>query len=112
MLVTTLVEEKISCPLVSDLGSVPELIHPSDPWPLAGHPEARKMSCRRNCFHTSGPWPLLQGHPEGMKIIRGPRLGPTSALLGAAKARTHTSVTQEPHRHSKLLCLRARTSDS
>jgi hypothetical protein len=24
----------------------------------------------------------------------------------------HTSVRQEPHRHPKLLCLRARTSDS
>src|SRR5918999_5556080 len=28
------------------------------------------------------------------------------------RARTHTSVTQEPHRHPKQLCLRARTSDS
>ena len=29
-------------------------IHPSDPWPLAGHPEAMKMSCRRQgYFHTS-----------------------------------------------------------
>jgi len=45
---------------------------------------------------------LLQGHPEGMKIRRGRRLGPTSALLGAAKA-LHTSVTREPHRHPKLL---------
>src|SRR5215204_1570632 len=52
-------------------------IHPSVPWPLPGHPEAMKMSCRRDYFHTSGPWPLLQGHPEGMKIRRGRRLGPT-----------------------------------
>src|SRR5215203_5080396 len=29
------------------------LIHPSDPWPLPGHPEAMKMSCRRDYFHTS-----------------------------------------------------------
>src|ERR671911_1428687 len=28
------------------------------------------------------------------------------------RARTHTSVTQEPHRHPKQLCLRARISDS
>jgi hypothetical protein len=26
-------------------------IHPSDPWPLAGHPEAMKMSL--DYFHTS-----------------------------------------------------------
>jgi hypothetical protein len=26
-------------------------IHPSDPWPLAGHPEAMKMSCRQGYFH-------------------------------------------------------------
>jgi hypothetical protein len=25
----------------------------SDPWPLAGHPEAMKMSCRQGYFHTS-----------------------------------------------------------
>src|SRR5215208_2852423 len=29
------------------------LLHPSDPWPLAGHPEAMKMSCRRAYFHAS-----------------------------------------------------------
>ena len=29
------------------------LIHPSDPWPLAGHPEAMKKSYRRDYFHTS-----------------------------------------------------------
>src|SRR5215208_7675939 len=70
-------------------------------------PDAMKKSCRQGYFHTSGPWPLLQGHPEGMKIRRGRRLGPTSALLGATKAPTHTSsVRQEPHRHPKLLCLR------
>src|SRR5215204_6372153 len=28
------------------------LIHPSDPWPLAGHTEGMKMSCRRDYFHT------------------------------------------------------------
>src|SRR5215218_6925242 len=28
-------------------------IHPSDPWPLAGHPEAMKKSYRRDYFHTS-----------------------------------------------------------
>jgi len=62
-------------------------------------------------FHPSDPWPL-PGHPEGMKISRGPRLGPTSALLGGTKEPLHTSVRQEPHRHPKVLCLRARTSDS
>jgi hypothetical protein len=70
-------------------------------WP--GHPEAMKMSCREGYFHTSDPWPLLQGHPEGMKIMRGRRLGPTSALLGAAKEPVHASVSREPHRHPKLL---------
>jgi hypothetical protein len=35
---------------------------------------------------------LLQGHPEGMKIRRARRLGPTSALLGAAKEPVHTPV--------------------
>jgi hypothetical protein len=29
------------------------LIHPSDPWPLPGHPEAMKKSYRRDYFHTS-----------------------------------------------------------
>ena len=29
------------------------LIHPSDPWPLPGHPEAMKMSRRQGYFHTS-----------------------------------------------------------
>jgi hypothetical protein len=29
------------------------LIHPSDPWPLEGHPEAMNMSFRRDYFHTS-----------------------------------------------------------
>ena len=29
------------------------LIHRSDPWPLAGHPEAMKMSCRPDYFQTS-----------------------------------------------------------
>jgi hypothetical protein len=29
------------------------LLHPSDPWPLPGHPEAIKMSCRRAYFHAS-----------------------------------------------------------
>jgi len=28
-------------------------IHPSDPWPLPGHPEAMKKSYRRDYFHTS-----------------------------------------------------------
>jgi hypothetical protein len=28
-------------------------IHPSDPWPLPGHPEAMKMSCRQGYFHIS-----------------------------------------------------------
>jgi hypothetical protein len=45
------VEEKVSCPLDSDRGGIPGLIHPSDPWPLAGHPEAMKMSL--DYFHTS-----------------------------------------------------------
>src|SRR5215203_6001870 len=67
---------------------------------------------REGYFHTSGPWPLLQGHPEGMKMRRRSPWSDASALLGAAKEPVHTSVTQEPHRHPKLLCLRARTSDS
>src|SRR5215218_151355 len=35
------------------LSSFLALIHPSDPWPLPGHPEAMKMGCRRVYFHTS-----------------------------------------------------------
>src|SRR5215218_8902683 len=35
------------------------LIHPSDPWPLPGHPEAMKMGCRRVYFHTSA-WGILR----------------------------------------------------
>jgi hypothetical protein len=31
----------------------PASIHPSGPWPLAGHPEAMNMSCCRDHFHTS-----------------------------------------------------------
>src|SRR5215203_1097601 len=48
-------------------------IHPSDPWPLPGHPEAMKMSCRRDYFHTSDPWPL-PGHPETTKMEPPPGL--------------------------------------
>ena len=41
---------------------------------------------------------LVAGPSEGMKIRSGRRLGPTSALLGAAKEPVRTSVRQEPHR--------------
>jgi hypothetical protein len=29
------------------------LIHPSDPWPLPGHPETMKMETPQGYFHTS-----------------------------------------------------------
>src|SRR5215216_3774687 len=41
------------CITVGPDPSLLPLIHPSDPWPLPGHPEAMKKSYRRDYFHTS-----------------------------------------------------------
>jgi hypothetical protein len=67
--------------------------------------------------------PRLVSHQWSMALVAGPprrdenkeSSSPWSDVGFAwcsQRARTHTSVRQEPHRHPKLLCLRARTSDS
>src|SRR5215213_4646961 len=73
--------------------------------------------------HENEQPPSLFSHQWSMALVAGARRrdenkersspwSDVGFVLGGTKARTHTSVRQEPHRHPKLLCLRARTSDS
>src|SRR5215216_7904420 len=55
-------------------------MHPSDPWPLPGHPEAMKKSYRRDYFHTSA-WKgnsakfVRWAFSEIATVFRGPPCG-------------------------------------
>src|SRR5215213_5329127 len=75
-----------------------KLIHPSDSWPLPGHPETMKKSYRRDYFHTSVPWPLLQGHPETMKMEPPPRLFSHQCLEGEFCELRHNGVLRSSRR--------------
>src|SRR5215213_6800417 len=69
------------------------LIHPSDPWPLPGHPEAMKMGCRGGYFHTVPGKRFLRSRTSASRSSTKLTLAAEVFVLGAQAIleRTHST---------------------